>query len=99
MTIVTCCKSCTIRSSVKMRAVVQRVAEAWVDVESELVGRIGRGFMVLVAVARDDSEADAAYIADKTCNLRVFEDTDGKMNLSLADVGGAALIVSQFTLY
>ncbi len=81
-----------------MRAVVQRVSRAEVRVQGETVGRIGRGFLVFVGVAPDDDQDDAAYIAEKVVGLRVFEDDAGKMNLSLADVGGAVLVVSQFTL-
>ena len=82
-----------------MRAVVQRVTEASVSVDGAEKGRIGRGFMVLVGVSSDDNEADAEYLADKVAKLRVFEDSEGKMNLSLLDVGGEVLAVSQFTLY
>lgn len=82
-----------------MRAVVQRVTEAAVTVGDELVGNIGRGLLVLLGVRSDDSAADADYIADKLANLRIFEDEQGKLNLSLLETGGAALIVSQFTLY
>jgi D-tyrosyl-tRNA(Tyr) deacylase len=82
-----------------MRAVVQRVGEARVTVEGETVGEIGPGLTVLVGVRQDDSPADADYLADKITNLRIFEDESGKLNLSLLEVGGAALIVSQFTLY
>lgn len=82
-----------------MRAVVQRVTEVRVEVGGETVGNIGRGFLVLLGVRQDDAGADADYIADKIVNLRVFEDGNGKLNLSLLDTGGAALIVSQFTLY
>ncbi len=81
-----------------MRAVVQRVSRAEVRVEGEVAGRIGPGFLVLVGVQPDDTDADVAYVADKVAGLRVFEDPAGKMNLSLADVGGAVLLVSQFTL-
>ncbi len=82
-----------------MRAVIQRVKEASVTVEDEIVGQIGAGYLVLVGVNRADTLADAQYIADKIVNLRIFEDDQNKMNLSLVDTGGAALIVSQFTLY
>ena len=82
-----------------MRAVVQRVSRASVTVEGEVVGSIGRGFLVLLGVTHADSDRDAEYLAEKVAGLRVFEDADGKMNLSLADVGGACLVVSQFTLY
>jgi D-tyrosyl-tRNA(Tyr) deacylase len=81
-----------------MRAVLQRVTRAQVTVAGEVVGRIERGFLVLLGVAQDDTEADAQYLADKTVQLRVFDDAAGKMNLALADVGGAVLVVSQFTL-
>jgi D-tyrosyl-tRNA(Tyr) deacylase len=81
-----------------MRAVLQRVTRAQVTVAGEVVGRIERGFLVLLGVAQNDTEADARYLADKTVQLRVFDDAAGKMNLALADVGGAVLVVSQFTL-
>ncbi|MHC4879206.1 MAG: D-aminoacyl-tRNA deacylase, partial [Planctomycetota bacterium] len=82
-----------------MRAVIQRVSEASVTVEDEITGQIGRGFLVLLGVGTDDTENDAVYLAGKAAGLRVFEDEDGKMNLSLADIDGAMLVVSQFTLY
>ncbi len=82
-----------------MRAVVQRVSRASVTVEGEIVGSIDKGFVVLLGVTHDDTEADAAYLAEKILGLRIFEDDAGKMNLALADVGGACLVVSQFTLY
>jgi D-tyrosyl-tRNA(Tyr) deacylase len=82
-----------------MRAVVQRVSKAKVDVESHLVGEIGAGLLVLLAVAQDDSAADADYLADKITNLRILSDPQGKMNLSVLDTGREMLVVSQFTLY
>lgn len=82
-----------------MRAVVQRVSEARVIVEEESVGAIDAGFLILLGVTYGDTEEQAAYLARKIAGLRVFEDADGKMNLGLADVGGTALVVSQFTLY
>jgi D-tyrosyl-tRNA(Tyr) deacylase len=82
-----------------MRAVVQRVTRAQVIVDGEVVGAISKGLLVLLAVARDDTEADADYLADKIAALRIFADANGKMNLSAAECGGAVLAVSQFTLY
>jgi D-aminoacyl-tRNA deacylase len=82
-----------------LRAVVQRVSRARVTVERDTAGEIGSGFLVLVGVRTDDTLQDAAYMADKIANLRVFEDDEGKMNRSLLETGGGALIVSQFTLY
>ena len=82
-----------------MRAVIQRVSSASVTVEGETVGEIGKGILVLLGVSRDDAQADAEYLADKTLNLRIFEDDGGKMNLSLLETGGDLLVVSQFTLY
>src|ERR1700736_4396085 len=81
-----------------MRAVLQRVSQAEVTIGDQTIGRIKRGFVVLLGVAKDDSEADAAYIADKTIGMRVFADGDGKMNLALRQVGGELLVISQFTL-
>jgi len=81
-----------------MRAVVQRVSQAQVVVDGEVVGQISRGFVVLLGVAQGDTQADVATMAEKLVGLRVFDDADGKMNLALADVGGAMLLVSQFTL-
>ena len=82
-----------------MRAVLQRVSQASVAVNGETVGSIGRGFLVLLGVARHDTQAEAAWLAHKIAGLRLFEDEAGKMNLALSDVGGAVLVVSQFTLY
>jgi D-tyrosyl-tRNA(Tyr) deacylase len=82
-----------------MRAVVQRVSRAKVTVGDEVTGEIAKGLLVLLGVAQEDDEAAADYLADKVIGLRVFEDADGKMNLSVGDVGGAVLVVSQFTLY
>ena len=82
-----------------MRAVIQRVSRAKVIVNDEIVGEIGRGFLVLLGVSESDEESDADYLAKKIAGLRVFEDDNGKMNLSLVDVGGSVLAVSQFTLY
>ena len=81
-----------------MRAVVQRVSRASVTVADEVVGQIGRGFLVLLGVEDGDGQDDVVYMAQKISGLRVFEDSDGKMNLGLAEVGGAILAVSQFTL-
>ena len=82
-----------------MRCVIQRVTGASVVTDGETIGQIGRGFMVLVGVSVDDTDKDMRYMAEKIPNLRVFEDEAGKMNLSLRDVGGSILAVSQFTLY
>ncbi|MGH6629272.1 MAG: D-aminoacyl-tRNA deacylase, partial [Burkholderiales bacterium] len=82
-----------------MRAVVQRVKRASVTVNGEVVGRIEKGLLVLVGVGRHDTEADAEYLAAKIAGLRIFEDGDGKMNVSATEAGGAVLVVSQFTLY
>lgn len=82
-----------------MRAVVTRVSRASVTIGGEVSGRIGRGFLVLLGVGPQDSEETARKLAEKICNLRVFEDENGKMNLSLEQAGGALLVVSQFTLY
>ncbi len=81
-----------------MRAVVQRVTSSSVTVEEEVTGKISLGLMVLLGVAEGDTDKDAKYLAEKIAGLRIFEDEDGKMNLSVADVGGGMLVVSQFTL-
>ncbi|PLY11792.1 MAG: D-tyrosyl-tRNA(Tyr) deacylase [Desulfuromonas sp.] len=81
-----------------MRAVIQRVSAAHVEVAGNVVGRIERGLLVLLGVEQGDSEADLAYLVEKTAGLRIFEDEAGKMNLDLAQVGGSVLAVSQFTL-
>ena len=82
-----------------MRAVVQRVSRAQVAVSQKIVGKIGRGLLVLLGVAQADSEVDAEYLADKIVGLRIFEDQNGKMNLDAASIGAQILVVSQFTLY
>lgn len=82
-----------------MRAVVQRVYHACVRVEGEIIGEIGKGFLIFLGATDTDTEAAADKMADKICKLRIFEDEHGKTNLSLADVGGEILVVSQFTLY
>ena len=82
-----------------MKAVVTRVASASVEIEGKINGAIDRGFLVLLGVGPNDNEKIAQKMADKICNLRVFEDENGKMNLDLATVGGSLLVVSQFTLY
>lgn len=82
-----------------MKLVVQRVKNAKVEVDEKTVGSINQGFLVLLGVTHTDTKAEADYLVKKLCNLRVFEDENGKMNLGLKDVGGELLIVSQFTLY
>jgi len=82
-----------------MRAVLQRVTRAKVTVEDEIVGEIKQGLVVLLGVARDDSQADADYLASKIVSLRIFDDDDGKMNRSVKDIEGGMLVISQFTLY
>ncbi|HVG30215.1 MAG TPA: D-aminoacyl-tRNA deacylase [Pyrinomonadaceae bacterium] len=82
-----------------MRAVLQRVTRASVRVGGGTVGEIGAGLVVLLGVARDDSEQDARYLAEKIANLRIFDDAQGRMNVSVVEGGGALLVVSQFTLY
>ena len=82
-----------------MRAVIQRVSRAKVSVDGEIVGKLGRGILILLGVSAKDTENEADYVLNKTLNLRIFEDADEKMNLSLLDTGGELLVVSQFTLY
>jgi D-tyrosyl-tRNA(Tyr) deacylase len=82
-----------------MRIVAQRVGEASVAVEGEVIAGIGRGLLLLVGVAHDDTPADAEWLAGKLARMRIFPDAEGKMNLSAADIGGEALVVSQFTLF
>lgn len=82
-----------------MRAVVQRVSRSSVTVDQQVVAEIAKGFLILLSVGHGDSEEEASYLARKIAGLRLFEDEAGKMNLSLQEVGGAALVVSQFTLY
>jgi len=81
-----------------MRAVLQRVSKAEVRIGGNIVGKIGRGLVVLLGVSREDAEADADFICDRTLGMRIFADSEGKMNLALAKVGGELLVVSQFTL-
>jgi len=87
------------RKLIRMRAVVQRVTRAQVTVNGEVTGKIARGLLVLLGVTHLDTESDADYLADKIAGLRIFEDEAGKMNLSVRDVNGGILVVSQFTLY
>ncbi len=82
-----------------MRALIQRVSEARVDVEGKTSGAIAEGLLILLGVSQRDTDADAAYLAQRCGNLRIFEDGEGKMNLSVKETGGSALVVSQFTLY
>jgi D-tyrosyl-tRNA(Tyr) deacylase len=82
-----------------MRSVIQRVTRASVKVGEQIVGSIDCGLLVLLGVSHDDTESDADFLADKIINLRIFDDNNGKMNLSLLDVNGSLLVVSQFTLY
>ncbi len=82
-----------------MRVVLQKVSRASVSVDGETVGEIGKGVLILLGISREDTEKDASYLVEKSINLRIFEDDDGKMNRSLLDIEGEMLIVSQFTLY
>lgn len=82
-----------------MKLVVQRVSRAKVEVDNKTVGEIGQGFLVLLGVGQNDTKEQADYLVEKMCNLRVFSDENGKMNLSIKDIEGELLIVSQFTLY
>ena len=82
-----------------MKAVIQRVTEASVTIDGQVVGEIGHGILLLLGVCPQDGEKEAAWLADKVVNLRIFTDNEDKMNLSLMDVGGEMLVVSQFTLY
>lgn len=82
-----------------MRALIQRVSQASVTVDSRVVGEIGRGFVVLLGVTHDDGQEEAKWLAHKVAGLRVFEDAAGKMNAALSDVDGSILVISQFTLY
>lgn len=82
-----------------MKLVIQRVTNASVTVENNIVGKIGKGFLVLLGVGPEDTKKDADYLVQKLIKLRIFEDENGKMNLSLKDIQGELLIVSQFTLY
>lgn len=82
-----------------MKLVIQRVTNAQVEVENEIVGKIGKGFLVLFGAGKGDTKEQADFLSEKLCNLRIFEDENDKMNLSIKDINGEILIVSQFTLY
>ena len=82
-----------------MRALLQRVSRGAVRVDGAVVGEIGRGFVLLLGITHSDGEAEAAWLANKVAGIRLFDDADGKMNLALHEVGGAVLVISQFTLY
>ena len=90
---------CNFSILARVRAVIQRVSEAGVKVDGETIGSIGRGLMVLIAAGPEDQESDAKLLADKIANLRIFSDADDKMNLSLLDISGELLGISQFTLF
>lgn len=82
-----------------MRALIQRVKQAKVEISEKTIGEIGKGLLILLGVAHSDTDSDIQFLVDKISNLRIFDDSEGKMNLSLLDVKGEALVVSQFTLY
>ena len=82
-----------------MRLLLQRVTHGSVSVDGKVIGKVGKGYVILVGVGHQDEEAQAAWLAQKVAGLRVFEDSEGKVNLSIQDVGGGALVISQFTLY
>jgi D-tyrosyl-tRNA(Tyr) deacylase len=82
-----------------MKAVIQRVSQASVEIEHQVVGSISKGMVVLVGISKADNETDADYLVNKISSLRIFEDSEGKMNLSLADIEGKVLVISQFTLF
>ena len=82
-----------------MRAIIQRVSAASVTVEGQIISSIGKGLLILLGVGHDDTEAQAAFLSEKVANLRIFEDEQGKTNLSILDVKGETIVVSQFTLY
>ena len=82
-----------------MRILLQRVTHGSVSVDGKVVGKVGKGYVILVGIGHQDGEAQAAWLAQKVAGLRVFEDSEGKVNLSIQDIGGGALVISQFTLY